>query len=112
MVLGRGRSITSTRLTIPAKSRKGQMARAYVRAKPLVNLLKGEAMKLASYNVENLFLRARAMNGETRAEGAEALANHAEMNAILSKAEYSPEDKKRIIHLMKKLGIDKKDDGG
>ena len=28
-------------------------------------------MKLASYNVENLFRRARAMNGETRAEGAE-----------------------------------------
>ncbi len=69
-------------------------------------------MKLASYNVENLFQRARAMNGETRAEGADALANHAEMNAMLSKAEYRPEDKKRIIQLMKKLGIDKKDDGG
>jgi endonuclease/exonuclease/phosphatase family metal-dependent hydrolase len=69
-------------------------------------------MKLASYNVENLFRRARAMNGETRAEGADALANHAEMNAILRKAEYRPQDKKRIIQLMKKLGIDKKDDGG
>jgi hypothetical protein len=31
-------------------------------------------MKLASYNVENLFQRARAMNGETHAEGADALA--------------------------------------
>jgi len=68
-------------------------------------------MKLASYNVENLFQRARAMNGETRADGADALANHAEMNAILSKAEYRLQDKKRIIQLMKKLGIDKKDDG-
>jgi endonuclease/exonuclease/phosphatase family metal-dependent hydrolase len=70
------------------------------------------AMKLASYNVENLFLRARAMNGETRAEGADALAKHAELNAILSKKEYEETDKTRIKSLMKALGIDKSDDGG
>src|SRR5438128_6783716 len=69
-------------------------------------------MKLASYNVENLFQRARAMNGETHAEGADALAKHAEMNAILGKDKYQKKDKNRIIQLMKELGIDKKDDGG
>ena len=34
-------------------------------------------MKLASYNVENLFQRAKAMNGATWAEGAEILKLHA-----------------------------------
>ena len=69
-------------------------------------------MRLASYNVENLFLRARAMNGETRADGADALAAHAEINGLLSKLDYSMADKTRIVQLMKNLGIDKKDDGG
>lgn len=69
-------------------------------------------MKLASYNVENLFQRAHAMNVETRSESADILADHAEMNAILRKVEYTPKDKKRIVELMEKLGIDKKDDGG
>jgi len=68
-------------------------------------------MKLASYNVENLFQRARALNGEMPAEDADTLESHAEMNAILSKEKYLPTDKRKIIELMKKLGIDKKDDG-
>jgi len=69
-------------------------------------------MRLASYNVENLFQRARAMNGETWAEGKDALKAHADMNGILGKATYSNADKEKIIDLMKALGIDKKDDGG
>ena len=69
-------------------------------------------MRLASYNVENLFMRARAMNGATQAEGSETLAAHAEINTILSKPTYSTNDKTRLVQLMKKLGIDKKDDGG
>jgi endonuclease/exonuclease/phosphatase family metal-dependent hydrolase len=69
-------------------------------------------MKIASYNVENLFLRARAMNQTTWAEGADALKMHAEMNRILGKKKYTAADKKKIVDLMKKLSIDKKDDGG
>lgn len=69
-------------------------------------------MKVASYNVENLFLRARAMNEETWVEGADVLKMHAEMNRILGKRTYSAADKRKIVDLMKKLGIDKKDDGG
>jgi endonuclease/exonuclease/phosphatase family metal-dependent hydrolase len=69
-------------------------------------------MRLASYNVENLFMRARAMNGDTLAEGADALAAHAEINAILSKPKYEKKDKTRIVQLMKLLGINKSDDGG
>src|SRR6266487_4284420 len=69
-------------------------------------------MKLASYNVENLFMRARAMNGETLAEGKDALTHHAALNATLAKPTYTSNDKDRIVELMTELGIDKKDDGG
>ncbi len=69
-------------------------------------------MKLASYNVENLFMRARAMNGETLAEGKDALTHHAALNATLAKPTYTRNDKDRIVELMTELGIDKKDDGG
>src|SRR4029453_8402139 len=69
-------------------------------------------MRIASYNVENLFQRARAMNGSTWAEGKDVLKAHAEMNRILGKTTYSAADKNRIVALMKQLGIDKKDDGG
>lgn len=69
-------------------------------------------MKIASYNVENLFLRAKAMNQTTWAEGADALKMHAEMNRILGKQTYTAADKRKIVDLMKRLGIDKKDDGG
>ena len=39
-------------------------------------------MKLASYNVENLFQRARAMNLPDNADGRDALKAHAEINGI------------------------------
>src|ERR1044071_4691680 len=69
-------------------------------------------MKLASYNVENLFERARAMNLANQADGKDVLKKHAEMNKILNKVKYTAADKAKIIALMKDLGIDKKDDGG
>lgn len=69
-------------------------------------------MKLESYNVENLFMRAHAMNGLNQAFGKSALDAHAHLNAIFAKPHYSESDKDRIVELMKKLGIDKKDDGG
>lgn len=67
-------------------------------------------MRLASYNVENLFARARAMNLETWNDGAKVLKMHAEMNVILGNKRYTAADKKKIVELMKKLGIEKKDD--
>jgi len=69
-------------------------------------------MKLASFNVENLFQRAHAMNLDTQAEGRAALRMHAQMNGILNKIHYTTADKDKIVALMKALGIDKKDDGG
>lgn len=69
-------------------------------------------MKLASYNVENLFERAAAMNQENWAQGKDPLALHAEMNQILAKIAYTAADRKRIVEIMQLLGIDKADDGG
>jgi endonuclease/exonuclease/phosphatase family metal-dependent hydrolase len=69
-------------------------------------------MRFATYNVENLFQRARALNLETWDDGKEVLEHHATLNGILNKPKYSAADKKRIVALMEKLGIAKKDDGG
>lgn len=68
-------------------------------------------MKLASYNVENLFQRAKALNLATWEEGRDILQLQAELNRVLGKAKYTSADKKKIVDLMKKLKIDKKDDG-
>ncbi len=68
-------------------------------------------MKLASYNVENLFRRARALNMETWADGKEVLTKYTMLNGIFNKQAYTPADKRRIVQLMGELGIDKKDDG-
>ena len=69
-------------------------------------------MKVASYNLENLFMRPVVMNQQSQAAGRAALQAHATLNAILSKTAYSAADKKRIIELLKELKLDKKDDGG
>jgi endonuclease/exonuclease/phosphatase family metal-dependent hydrolase len=69
-------------------------------------------MKLASYNVENLFQRARAMNLDTWQEGKAVLKMHADFNRILGKPKYTAADKAKILELVEKLGLEKKDDGG
>lgn len=69
-------------------------------------------MKLASFNLENLFLRAHALNGETWSEGRKALEAQAELSAIFGKSVYTGADKKKIIKLLGELHLDKSDDGG
>lgn len=68
-------------------------------------------MKLASYNVENLFMRARALSGPGfSAEGREILKAQADVNAILGKHKYTPTDKERIVELLDTLGLKKSDE--
>ncbi len=67
--------------------------------------------RLASFNVENLFDRARALNQDTWAEGKPILDKHAKFNTILQKATYTAADKAQIIALMKDLGIENDDTG-
>ena len=78
-------------------------------------------MKIASYNLENLFERAKALNldawttaaGEDPspwADGASILANYAALNAVLHKAAYSAADKGEIFDLLGKLGLKSSDE--
>lgn len=67
-------------------------------------------MKIASYNVENLFDRAKAFNSDTAA-ALEVPKKEAELNSIFQQAVYSPADKTRILELMKDLGILRSDEG-
>lgn len=67
-------------------------------------------MRLASYNLENLFLRARALNGDTWAEGREVLKAQADLNRILGKSIYTAADKTKVITLLKQLGLEKSDE--
>lgn len=68
-------------------------------------------MRLASYNVENLFERARAFNLETWAESRKVLDAYAEMNGLVEAVTYTPEAKERMVALLKVLGIDRTRDG-
>ncbi len=69
-------------------------------------------MRLATFNVENLITRAKALNLDTWAESHGVLEAYGEINTLLSKPAYEDADKKRIVALLRRLQIDKKDDGG
>jgi hypothetical protein len=49
-------------------------------------------MRLATYNVENLFARAKALNADSFADGEPALAAYGEFNRIAAKPKYLAED--------------------
>lgn len=56
-------------------------------------------LRIATFNLENLFTRPSAMNMETDADGRQAIEDHAELNRIVAHSIYSPEDKSRLIVL-------------
>jgi endonuclease/exonuclease/phosphatase family metal-dependent hydrolase len=59
-------------------------------------------IKIATFNLENLFTRPVAMNAETDAEGRKAIEDHATANAIVAKPVYSQDDKDTLIELSAK----------
>jgi hypothetical protein len=69
-------------------------------------------MKLASFNVENLFDRAVAMNQPTLEAGKAALEAAAQLNAIFAKTQYTAADKAKILEGLSNLGLLKSDEGG
>ena len=69
-------------------------------------------MRLASFNLENLFDRARALNQATWAAGRPALDEYARLSKLLAKPTYSAADKTKILESLGKLGLLKKDDAG
>ena len=69
-------------------------------------------MRIASFNVENLFDRARALNLDTWADGKPILEKHARINRLLNRPVYSEANKTAIRDLLLELGLEKRDDGG
>ncbi|QWG15192.1 endonuclease/exonuclease/phosphatase family protein [Bradyrhizobium sediminis] len=68
-------------------------------------------MRLAAYNVENLFDRAKAMNLDSWAEGKPILTAFAKLNSLLGEISYSTADKRKMVELMIELGLEKSDKG-
>ena len=68
-------------------------------------------MLIATFNVENMFDRAKAMNGATWAEGKPALEAHKALNELFEKIIYSSADKTRMLDLLKANGLLKADEG-
>jgi endonuclease/exonuclease/phosphatase family metal-dependent hydrolase len=67
-------------------------------------------MRIASFNVENLFSRVRAMNQESWAEGKEILNEYSQLNTILEKAVYTEDDKAAILTFIERLGLTEQDE--
>lgn len=70
------------------------------------------SMKIASYNVENLFERAVALSASADATAAEAtIAAQGEINVLLRKAIYDDPVRARILELLTQLGLRDSDAG-
>jgi endonuclease/exonuclease/phosphatase family metal-dependent hydrolase len=67
-------------------------------------------MRLATYNVENLFARARALNLADPAESRPILEKYAELNQMFEEPVYTEDMKARMLALLGELGIGKTND--
>lgn len=68
-------------------------------------------MRLATYNVENLFNRAKVMNLATWSDGRATLNAFAGLNALLGEQNYTAARKQRMLVLLRTLGLDRADRG-
>ncbi|MEZ5899923.1 MAG: endonuclease/exonuclease/phosphatase family protein [Hyphomicrobiaceae bacterium] len=68
-------------------------------------------MRLATYNVENLFARAKALNLADPHAAAPILERFAELNNLFEEPTYTDEMKSRMLLLLGELGIGKTNDG-
>jgi endonuclease/exonuclease/phosphatase family metal-dependent hydrolase len=66
-------------------------------------------MRIASFNVENLFNRPKAMRPDWD-EGRQILGWHAEVNGLLGKSSYTKSDKADILDLLTLLGLRSNDE--
>ncbi|NOT71130.1 MAG: endonuclease/exonuclease/phosphatase family protein [Hyphomicrobium sp.] len=67
-------------------------------------------MRLATYNVENLFARARALNLDDSSAARPILERFSELNALFEEPAYTDAHKARMLKLLQDLGIDKRND--
>lgn len=68
-------------------------------------------MRIASFNVENLFDRPKAMNLDRWSEGRPILEQYAQLSQLLGETSYAPSMKKRMVKLLTDLGLRKSDTG-
>ena len=59
-------------------------------------------MRLASFNVENMFERASIMNLSTWDEGGQVLQDFADLSDLIQKQQYSQNDRDKILDIMKR----------
>ncbi|MEE3850194.1 endonuclease/exonuclease/phosphatase family protein [Gordonia sp. LSe1-13] len=62
-------------------------------------------MRIATYNVENLFARAKAMKSPMGGSTADTLAAHAEINTLFNRPTYDDATKTRMLELLEQLGL-------
>jgi endonuclease/exonuclease/phosphatase family metal-dependent hydrolase len=62
-------------------------------------------MRIATFNVENLFSRPAALNFDTWSQGKPVLAAHARFNQIVGQPEYSEQDKAELLDIMNTWGM-------
>src|SRR5262249_32962270 len=67
-------------------------------------------MRIASFNVENLFSRARALNQQNWAEGREVLTLYSRLNTRLQRPVYTNSDKEAILADIDRLGLSRNDE--
>jgi endonuclease/exonuclease/phosphatase family metal-dependent hydrolase len=67
------------------------------------------AVVLASFNVENMFRRPKALNPATYKENRPILEAHARLQRLLEKPAYSAADKRAIVALLDTLGLRRSD---
>jgi endonuclease/exonuclease/phosphatase family metal-dependent hydrolase len=68
-------------------------------------------MRIATYNVENLFDRAKIMNLESWSDGKPLLTAFAALNALLGEASYTTAAKVKMVEHMQFLDLEKSDIG-
>jgi len=68
-------------------------------------------MRLATYNVENLFNRAKAMALDSWSEGKPVLDRFARLNTLLGEHVYTAAMKEQIRKLLIELGLERSDTG-
>jgi endonuclease/exonuclease/phosphatase family metal-dependent hydrolase len=59
-------------------------------------------LRIATFNMENLFTRPSAMAAGAGAKGQQAIDDHAELNNLIAKDSYSDQDKARLLELEKR----------
>ena len=68
-------------------------------------------MKIAAFNVENLFDRAKAFNEDNTADAQRTIRAVAELNSIFEEENYTPTRKNRILELVETLNLNRFNEG-